>query len=141
MLLKSIGILIPHSKRLHSVVHLYPTGVAPPFQNLKIGNHTEARCSQIAVRDHTSEVRFADHNVASVDTLCERTTFGYGAVGRNITTMNANGKVSTTVYDIASQALASINPLGQRSTTIYNAGWQTQAVENALGYRTSFNSK
>src|SRR5690606_39157233 len=37
--------------------------------------------------------------------LSQRTTVGYDAAGRNITVVNANGEVSTTVYDIASQPL------------------------------------
>ena len=71
--------------------------------------------------------------IANVDPLGNRTSFGYDAASRPVTTTNALGFVSSTVFDAANRPVASIDPLGNTSTTVFDANSRPVARINPLG--------
>ena len=52
-----------------------------------------------------------------IDPLANRTSFGYDAASRPVSTTNALGFVSSTIFDAADRPVAAIDALGNRGTT------------------------
>ena len=71
--------------------------------------------------------------MASIDPLLNRTSIGYDAAGRPISTTNPLGIISTAVYDAANRRVASIDPLGNRSSLSYDAANRPIRTTNPLG--------
>jgi YD repeat-containing protein len=67
-----------------------------------------------------------------------RTTFSFDVAGRQVAVTDANGKISTTVFDAAWRVEASVNALGFRTTTVFDIASQVGAIQDARGNRWSF---
>jgi RHS repeat-associated protein len=71
--------------------------------------------------------------VATIDELANRTTQVYDAASRRTRTVNALGKVNTTIYDAADRSIALVNPLGNRWSSTYDAASRIIRMTNPLG--------
>ena len=64
-------------------------------------------------------------------------TLAIDVASRVVRTVDALGKLTTTLYDAANRTIASIDPLANRTTTIYDAASQVLSRIDALGNRAS----
>lgn len=76
--------------------------------------------------------------VAGADPVDYTSTATYDAVGRVLTTTNAEGAVITAAYDAAGRPTTTTNPLGATSTSEYDLAGQLTKVTDALGNETTF---
>ncbi|MGD9714234.1 MAG: hypothetical protein AB7V46_19555 [Thermomicrobiales bacterium] len=81
----------------------------------------------------TTSYGAAGNAVVTVDALGGRTTFGYDAASRPVSTKNAVGAITTAVYDNRGERVVTVDPLGKRTTFGYDAAGNQVRIVNPLG--------
>ena len=71
---------------------------------------------------------------ASVDPVGNRTSYGYDAIGRPVSTTNPLNFINTIVYDADSRVIATVDPLGNRTSFGFDAAGRPVSTTNPLGF-------
>ena len=71
--------------------------------------------------------------MASVNPLGCRVTYAYNAASEQVSVMDGNGHIVTTLRDISGRVVGQQNALGYITTNILDANGQMIALQNARG--------